>query len=123
MDDHAGDEDSLLARNDPASDYWDEESVLGRLMEEGLFDEQGYAELEAALVDAASGGPHFETLGVAARIAECVTRMVRRHVDPDDAYRVENLDDEQVTELDRRVRFWLLEISLGGAPDMERWES
>lgn len=123
MDDLAGDEESLLARNDPASDYWDEESVLGRLMEEGLFDEDGYADLEAALVEAASGGPHFETLGVAARIAECVTRMARRHVDPGDAYRVENLDDEQVAELDRRVRFCLLEISLGGAPDMDRWES
>lgn len=117
------DEESLLARNDPVSDFWDEDSVLGRLMEEGLFDEDGYAQLEAALVEAASAGPHFETLGVAARIAECVTRMARRHVDPDDAYRVVNLDDAQVAELDQRVRFCLLEISLGSVPDMSRWES
>ncbi|HUG72156.1 MAG TPA: hypothetical protein VMK82_01915 [Steroidobacteraceae bacterium] len=112
----------LLARNDPVSDGWEDDSVLGRLMEDGLFDATGYADLEAAMIDAASGGPHFETLGVVARIIERVTLMTRRHVDPGDAYRIENLDDEQVAELDRRVRFCLLEISLGNEPDMSRWE-
>jgi hypothetical protein len=112
----------LLARNDPASDGWEDESVLGRLMEEGLFDEEGYAELETAMIEAASGGPHFETLGVVARITERITLMTKRHVDPDDAYSIKNLDDEQVAELDRRVRFCLLEISLGNEPDMSRWE-
>ena len=123
MNDFADDETSLLARNDPASDYWDDESVLGRLMEEGLFDEDGYAELEASMIEAASGGPHFETLGLVARITDRITLMTRRHVDPEDSYRVGNLDDEQVAELDRRVRFCLLEISLGNAPDMSRWEA
>lgn len=113
---------SILARNDPASDGWDDESLLGRLMDEGLFDADGYTELEAAMVEAASGGPHFETLGVVARIADRITMLARRHVDAADAYRVENLDDEQVAELDRRIRFCLLEISLGNAPDMSRWE-
>ncbi len=74
------------------------------------------------MIEAASGGPHFDTLGVVARITERITLMTRRHVDPDDAYRIENLDDEQVAELDRRVRFCLLEISLGNEPDMSRWE-
>ena len=74
------------------------------------------------MVEAASGGPHFETLGVVARITERITLMTRRHVDPDDAYRIANLDDAQVAELDRRVRFCLLEISLGNEPDMSRWE-
>jgi hypothetical protein len=112
----------LLARNDPVSDGWEDDSVLGRLMEEGLFDATGYADLETAMIEAASGGPHFETLGVVARIIERVTLMTRRHVDPGDAYRIDNLDDEQVAELDRRVRFCLLEISLGNEPDMSRWE-
>jgi hypothetical protein len=112
----------LLARNDPVSDGWEDDSVLGRLMEEGLFDAAGYADLETAMIEAASGGPHFETLGVVARIIERVTLMTRRHVDPGDAYRIDNLDDEQVAELDRRVRFCLLEISLGNEPDMSRWE-
>jgi hypothetical protein len=112
----------LLARNDPASDGWEDESILGRLMEDGLFDEEGYAELETAMIEAASGGPHFETLGVVARITERITLMTKRHVDPDDAYRIENMDDAQVAELDRRVRFCLLEISLGNEPDMSRWE-
>jgi hypothetical protein len=112
----------LLARNDPASDGWEDESILGRLMENGLFDEEGYAELETAMIEAASGGPHFETLGVVARITERITLMAKRHVDPEDSYRIGNLDDEQVAELDRRVRFCLLEISLGNEPDMSRWE-
>jgi hypothetical protein len=43
-------------------------------------------------------------------------------VDPEDDYRIANLDDAQVAELDRRVRFLLLEISLGNEPDMSRWE-
>jgi hypothetical protein len=123
MNDFSDDEYPLLARNDPASDGWEDESVLGRLMEDGLFDEEGYAELETAMIEAASGGPHFETLGVVARITERVTLMTRRHVDPDDAYRIGNLDDAQVAELDRRVRFCLLEISLGNEPDMSRWEA
>jgi len=123
MNDLADNETSLLARNDPASDDWDDESLLGRLMEEGLFDEEGYADLEAAMIEAASGGPHFETLGVVARITDRITSMARRHVDSQDVYRIENLDDEQVAELDRRVRFCLLEISLGNSPDMSRWET
>ena len=49
--------------------------------------------------------------------------MFKRHVDPGDAYSIENLDDEQVAELDRRVRYCLIEISLGNAPDMSRWEN
>jgi hypothetical protein len=118
----ADDEYPILARNDPASDGWDDESVLGRLMDEALFDEEGYNALESAMVEAASAGPHFETLGVVARIADRITLLARRHIDPDDAYRIENLDDEQVAELDRRIRFCLLEISLGNAPDMSRWE-
>jgi hypothetical protein len=122
MNDFSDDEYPLLARNDPASDGWDDESVLGRLMEGGLFDEEGFAALETAMVEAASAGPHFETLGVVARITERITLMVRRHVDPEDAYRIVNLDDAQVAELDRRVRFCLLEISLGNEPDMSRWE-
>lgn len=117
------DEFSILARNDPASDGWDDESVLGRLMEEGLFDEDGYNDLEAQMLEVASAGPHFETLGVVARVADRITMLTRRHVDPDDAYRIGNLDDEQVAELDRRVRFCLLEISLGNVPDMSRWEA
>jgi hypothetical protein len=122
MNDDQDSDYPLLAQNDPVSDGWEDDSVLGRLMEEGLFDATGYAELEAAMIDAASGGPHFETLGVVARIIERVTLMTRRHVDPGDAFRIENLDDEQVAELDRRVRFCLLEISLGNEPDMSRWE-
>lgn len=122
MHDLNDDEYPLLARNDPASDGWDDQSTLGRLLEEGLFDADGYAELEAAMADAASGGPHFETLGVVARITERITSMTRRHVDPDDSYRIGNLDDEQVAELDRRVRFCLVEISLGNEPDFARWE-
>lgn len=122
MNDAADDGYSLLAQNDPASDGWQDDSLLGRLMEEGLFDEDGYAELETAMIEAASGGPHFETLGVVARITDRITLMLKRHVDPEDAYSVVNLDDEQVAELDRRVRFCLLEISLGNEPDMSRWD-
>jgi hypothetical protein len=114
----------LLAQNDPVSDGWEDDSVLGRLMEDGLFDEEGFAALETAMIEAASAGPqHFETLGVVARITERITLMARRHVDPDDSYRIGNLDDEQVAELDRRVRFCLVEISLGNEPDMSRWET
>lgn len=122
MNDFRDDDYPLLARNDPASDGWDEESMLGQLMEDGLFDEDGYAEIEAAMIEAASGGPHFETLGVVARIVDRITLMARRHVDPADDYQIGNLDDDQVATLDSRVRFCLLEISLGNEPDMARWE-
>jgi hypothetical protein len=56
-------------------------------------------------------------------VVERITLMFRFHVDPSEVYRIENLDDEQVAELDKRVRFCLVEISLGNVPDMSRWET
>jgi hypothetical protein len=123
MNDPSEDEITLLSENDPCSDAWNEASFLGRLMEDALFDEEGYADLEAAMIRAVSEAADFDTLGVIIRIIERITLMLKSHVDPNDVYRIENLDDEQVAELDRRVRFCLLEISLGNAPDMSRWES
>ena len=123
MNDDSDDEFSLLGENDPCSDAWDEASFLGRLMEDALFDEQSYAGLETTMIRAVSERPDFETLGVFIRIVERITLMLKRHVDPDDAYSIENLDDEQVAELDRRVRYCLLEITLGNVPDMSRWEN
>jgi hypothetical protein len=121
MDD-TPDDDTLLAQNDPCSDSWSEISFLGRLMEEGLFDEDGYSAVEAAMIRAVSEGATFETLGVIIRIIERITLMLKRHVDPGDEYSILNLDDGQAHEIDRRVRFCLVEISLGNAPDMSRAE-
>lgn len=123
MDDPSEDEFSALSENDPCSDAWDETAFLGRLMEDALFDEEGYAELEAAMIRAVAEAADFETLGVIIRIVERITLMLKRHVDVGDDYRIENLDDAQVAELDGRVRYCLLEISLGNLPDMSRWES
>ena len=121
MDDTPDDE-TLLAQNDPCSDSWSEESCLGRLMEEALFDEEGYSTVEAAMIRAVAEGATFETLGVIIRIIERVTLMLKRHVDAGDEYGIVNLDDGQVHEIDRRVRYCLVEISLGNAPDMSRAE-
>jgi hypothetical protein len=123
MDDPSEDEYSLLAENDPCSDSWNESSFLGRLMEESLFDEDGYAEVETAMIRAVAEGATFETLGVIIRIVERTTLMLKRHVDAGDEYAIENMDDGQVHELDKRVRFCLVEISLGNAPDMSRVEN
>ena len=123
MNERPDDDVSLLAENDPFSDDWNEESFLGRLMEEGLFDEEGYADVETAMVGAVTDGLDFGTLGAIIRIVKRITLMLKSHVDPREDYRIDNLDDEQVAELDKRVRFCLLEISLGNAPDMSRWET
>lgn len=121
MNDLTDDESTLLQKNDPCSDAWDETSFLGRLIENSLFDEEGYAEVEAAMVDAVTEGVDFSTLGEIIRVIERVTLMLKRHVDAGDDYRIDNLDDAQVAEIDQRVRFCLLEISLGNAPDTSRW--
>jgi hypothetical protein len=123
MNDPLEDEISLLSENDPCGDAWSEASFLGRLMEDGSFDEEGYTDLETAMIRAVSDGLDFQTLGMIIRIVERITLMLKRHVDPLDEYRIEGLDDEQVAEMDRRVRFCLLEVSLGNVPDMSRWES
>jgi hypothetical protein len=123
MYDPDNDEFPLLAQNDPCSDGWDETSFLGRLMEEELFDEERYAEVETAMIRAVAEGPDFPTLGVIIRIVERITLMLKRHVDAGDPYRIQNFDDTQVADLDRRVRYCLLEISLGNAPDMTRMEN
>ena len=121
MDDEQPDEEStLLSINDPCSDQWDTGSFLGRLIEESLFDEDGYTDLEESLIRAVVEGPDFPTLGSIIRIIEQITLMVKRHFDAGDPYRIGNLDDGQVTDLDRRVRFYLTEISLGNAPDVSR---
>ena len=122
MNDSPDESVSLLSENDPCGDDWSESSLLGVLMEERLFSEEGYTDLEASMLGAVSEGLDFQTLGAIIRVVERMTLLFRRHVDPGDDYRIENLDDEQVAELDRRVRFCLLEISLGNAPDMSRWE-
>jgi len=75
------------------------------------------------MVGAVTDGLDFGTLGAIIRIVERITLMLKSHVDPREDYHIDNLDDEQVAELDKRVRFCLLEISLGNAPDMTRWET
>jgi hypothetical protein len=116
------DDETLLAENDPCSDAWSETSFLGRLMEEGVFDEEGYSTVEAAMIRVVAEGATFETLGVIIRIIERITLMLKRHVDAGDEYSIVNMDDGQVHDLDRRVRFCLVEVSLGNAPDMNRAE-
>jgi hypothetical protein len=123
MNEGLDDDVGLLSVNDPFSDDWNEESFLGHLMEEGLFSEEGYVDLEAAMVGAVTDGLDFGTLGAIIRVVERITLMLKNHVDPREEYRIVNLDDDQVAELDRRVRFCLLEISTGNAPDMSRWDS
>lgn len=120
MYDPSDDDYPLLSQNDPCSDAWDESSFLGRLIEEALFDEEGYEDVEETLIRAVAEGPNFQTLGAIIRIIEQITLMLKRHVDAGDAYRIDNLDDAQVADLDRRVRFCLTEISLGNAPDLSR---
>jgi hypothetical protein len=121
MYDPADDEFPLLSANDPCSDVWDEgASFLGLLMESSLFDDELYAELEATMIRAVAEGPDFQTLGAIIRIIERITLMARRHLDPGDVYRIGNLDDSQVIDMDQRIRFCLTEISLGNAPDMSR---
>jgi hypothetical protein len=118
--DETPDDETLLTENDPCSDAWSESSFLGRLMEDGLFDEEAYSAVEAAMIRSVAEGANFETLGIIIRIIERITLMLKRHVDPRDEYSVVNLDDGQAHEVDRRVRFCLVEISLGNAPDMTR---
>jgi hypothetical protein len=118
--DNIPDDQDLLAENDPCSDTWSESSFLGRLMEDALFDEEGYSTVEAAMIRAVAEGATFDTLGVIIRIIERITLMLKRHVDPGDEYNIVNLNDGQAHEIDRRVRYCLVEISLGNAPDMSR---
>jgi hypothetical protein len=120
--DNIPDDETLLVENDPCSDAWSENSFLGRLMEDAVFDEEEYSIVEAAMIRAVAEGATFETLGVIIRIIERITLMLKRHVDAGDEYSIANLDDGQVHDLDRRVRFCLVEISLGNAPDMNRAE-
>ena len=121
MDDY-DDTPSPLAVNDPYSDEWDDQSFLGRLMEEGLFDEDGYVAVEAAMASAVSDGLDFPTLGQIIRIIERITLLLKRHTDAGDDYRIGNLDDRQIADFDQRVRYCLLEISMGNVPDVSRWE-
>jgi Immunity protein 41 len=120
MDDPVDDESSLLPENDPCSDAWTEASFLGRLMEESLFDEDAYGEVETDMIRAVTDGADFETFGMIIRIVERTTLMLKRHVDPRDEYNIKNLSDRQAYEIDKRIRFFLVEVSLGNAPDMSR---
>jgi len=120
MMDDIPDDATLLVENDPCSDDWSDTSFLGRLMEDAVFDEEGYSIVEAAIIRSVAEGATFETLGVIIRIIERITLMLKRHVDAGDEYSITNLDDSQVQDLDRRVRFCLVEVSLGNAPDMNR---
>jgi Immunity protein 41 len=113
----------ILEGNDPFCAVWQEGSFVGRLTEKGQFDGEAYATLEDALVRIAAESPGVKTLGCIMRVFEQVSLLIRWHFDDSEAYRIENLDNEQLLEFDQRFRFLLIDLSLGNAPDMSQWGS
>lgn len=113
---------ALIRQNDPFSDDWREGSFVEQLTEYGRFHADEYLRLEGALIEVAALGLDVDTLGLVVRVFEQISLMVKCHVDPHDVYRIEGLDEEQVVEFDRRIRFLMVDISFGNAPDMGKWE-
>jgi hypothetical protein len=112
-----GDDESVqsalktCAENDPGSEHWSEASFVGRLTEEGLFDDALYHVLEQAIVSVCKERPETAAVWSLLRMLERVTLLTSSHFDPTDVYRIGNLEDEQVIDFSNRFRFLLRELS------------
>jgi hypothetical protein len=99
------------AQNDPGSEHWSQASFVGRLTEEGFFDDDLYHALEQAMVSVCREHPTTAAIWSLLRTLERVTLLTGSHFDPTDVYRIGNLDDERVAEFNNRFRFLLRELS------------
>ena len=84
---------ATLARNVPWSGRQDENSFLGRLAEEGVWDDAEHGRLEDTIValirPGETGEPASEVFEVYARF--CL--LVRAHYDPHDIFRIADVDE------------------------------
>jgi len=95
----------VIARNSPWHRAYDEASCVGRLSEEAWFDAAAFIALEAAIVATPRGTAAGEVaLPHLFAIFERISLLLACHGHPLDVYHVTNLDDEAVSEIDRRVR-------------------
>lgn len=117
-----GDRCALIRENDPFSEHWREGSFVEQLTEYGRFHVDEYLRLDEALIKVAALGLDVDTLGLVVRVFEQISLMVKCHIDPHDVYRIADLDEEQVAEFDRRIRFLMIDMSFGNVPDMSKWE-
>lgn len=96
-----------ILKNAAGSDRYDEESFIGILHERAVWDAEKYWELEAAIYGLAAHPEDFPRLmWPLFRIFSYTMVSLGAHFDPNDAFRIDNLTDEQV--YGRRERFQLV---------------
>jgi hypothetical protein len=108
---------SVLFANLPGSDTWDE-SLWGRLVEDGVWDEQAFWELHAALISLArinNGSALIDraTAQAVCKIQARVLGCVASHRDPDDVFKITNLSDERLGDFVERFEHAVLSVFSG----------
>ncbi|WP_195841364.1 Imm41 family immunity protein [Burkholderia cenocepacia] len=110
----------IVAANVFSSPAYDEKSFAGVLHERGIWQEDQYWLLEAALYALA----HEKTIAVnlyteVFLIFNFVINAICPHLDQDDLYEIENLDREKVYDLRERIRMVFEGFFVRKMPDQE----
>ncbi|MET3213893.1 UNVERIFIED_ORG: hypothetical protein ABIC48_001636 [Burkholderia territorii] len=111
---------TIFAANVFSSPAYDEKSFAGVLHERGIWQEEQYWLLEAALYALA----HEKTIAVnlyaeVFLIFNFVTNAICSHLDQNDLYEIDNLDREKVYDLRERIRMVFEGFFVRKMPDHE----
>lgn len=108
---------SVLFANLPGSDTWGG-SFWGRLVEDGVWDEQAFWKLHAALnsLARANGGSVSIDRATAQAVCKVQARVlgcVASHYDPGDVFEITNLGDERLRDFVERFEHAVLSVFSG----------
>lgn len=107
----------VLFANLPGSDTW-AGSFWGRLVEDGVWDEQAFWELHAALISLARLHKGLVSIDRATAQAVCtiqarVLGCLASHRDPNDVFEITNLSDERLQDFLERFEHAVLSVFAG----------
>lgn len=112
----------IIARNCPRGAEYDETSFVGRVHEEGLWDWEEYWLLEQALYVLCGEPPTREMYGSIFRSFGYCFAAFGQHHDPNDGFRITNLDSEELRDGQERLQLVFEGFFEGTMPAPEAFE-
>lgn len=94
----------LIRCNDPLHGDYSATSYVAHATDDARHDDEAYWRLEWALVLITGHDPPADLLASVFAVFERVSLLTRCHFDPQDVFRFDNLSDDQVRNLDDRLR-------------------
>lgn len=94
-----------IRANDPRDAGFDRAaSFFGRLFDDATLDWDAYWRLEQALFKVAEGERSHEVSAVVFSVFAEITRLFHAHANPADVFRIDNASDDDLHDVDERLR-------------------